>query len=954
MLKTVLRRLNGNRWKAISLLIGLILAISIAYCIPVYSDAVLQRILIKTLEDAQQTTGKYPAVLSFDYRIAGVKKDAVFIESTIDSAFDALCDEMPMSVQTHGKMLKYEMFRRKIEEENRSENVVLTYLEDFENHVHVVSGRMFNPERSDGVVEVVASNRQMVKTLLTLNKIYEYSSMYPDETDLLRLEIVGIVEPNDPSDLYWLTPFDQITGGMFTAREAFDAKIAENMTYARHVTQFTRLEVFDFYDIRTDTAKTVTALFNRANEQLNATFPKNLLTFGMVPAVETYLADSATVEVSMYILTIPIFILLAFYIIMVSRLKLQSEQSEISVMQSRGAGRGYILGLYLIESLILMTAAVGIGPLLGGFLCKIVGASNGFLEFVNRKALDFRMVPGAWYAVGATALLFLLITMIPAFFGAGVNIVESKRGKRKKKVPFYHKYFLDVLFLAVSLYGYSTMEAQRKVFSAMLAEGTVGSRSTDVLTYLSSTLFALGAGMLFLRVYPLLVNLLFRLGRRIWPAWAYSAMNRVARNRDCSYIMLFLIVTMSVGIFNTDAARSINNHIENNVRTTTGADVNYMPVWRKYDNTGRLVYAEAENNGNLVKIYDEGVLVQSIKVTYAELLSKSICELDGVEAAARVYRETDIPVRGNGANMENVDVMYVDPYEFGTVAFSTYDMNPYHLNAYLNAMSRNEEALVVSNNLMSQLGLKPGDSLTVTNAAGSITGTVIAGVDAWPGFEKYHETERGRVYETAFVVGNLSKLFFEHEIRPYSFWVKRAPGMTDAALYQTFTDSEFGLKSMESATQAVIQEKNSPTLQGTNGLLSVSFLTAIVICALGFMIYWIISIKSRTLQFGISRALGLSKAGIMKMLICEQLLVSGVAAAMGILIGKIGSVLFVPMLAVNYTTVEDIIPFKVVATRGDLIRIGCIVGGMLIVCIAVLSILVIRQKIDRAVKLGEE
>ena len=92
----------------------------------------------------------------------------------------------------------------------------------------------------------------------------------------------------------------------------------------------------------------------------------------------------------------------------------------------------------------------------------------------------------------------------------------------------------------------------------------------------------------------------------------------------------------------------------------------------------------------------------------------------------------------------------------------------------------------------------------------------------------------------------------------------------------------------------------------------------------------------------------------MKMLVCEQLLVSGVAAAMGILIGKVGSTLFVPMLAINYTSVEDIVPFKVVATSGDLIRISAIVGGMLLICIAVLSVMVIRQKIDRAVKLGEE
>ena len=83
MIKTVFRRLSGNRWKVLSLLVGLILAIAIAFCIPVYSDAILQRILTKTLEEVQTETGEYPAYLSVDYRIAGVKKDANAISSTI-------------------------------------------------------------------------------------------------------------------------------------------------------------------------------------------------------------------------------------------------------------------------------------------------------------------------------------------------------------------------------------------------------------------------------------------------------------------------------------------------------------------------------------------------------------------------------------------------------------------------------------------------------------------------------------------------------------------------------------------------------------------------------------------------------------------------------------------------------------------------------------------------------
>ncbi len=954
MIKTVLHRLNSNRWKVLSLLVGLILAISIAFCIPVYSDAILQRILIKTLEEVQQNTGKYPALLSYDYRMAGVKKDAVSIEATIDDVMNELHESLPMSTLTRGKMLKYEMFRRTVEETGKTENLVLTYLEDFENHVHLVSGRMFQSNRSDGVVEVVASNRVMVKSLLTMNTVYEYNSMYTDENESVRVEIVGVVEPNDASELYWLTPFDDITGGLFTGREVFDQKIAANPDYARHVTQFTNFEAFDYYDLKTDTVENVPRLFYQAEERLNASFPKDQLSLGMLAAVDEFVEESAVVEVSMYILTIPIFILLAFYIIMVSRLKLQSEQNEISVMQSRGAGRGYILSLYLIECLMLMACAVLIGPMLGLFLCKIIGASNGFMEFVNRKALDYRVVPTALLTVAGSALLFILITMIPAFFGAGVNILESKRGKKKKTIPFYHKYFLDILFLAVGMYGYYTMETQRQLMVSMLAEGTVGTRTTDVLTYLSSTLFALGAGMLFLRVYPLLVRLIFRIGRRIWPAWAYSTINRVARNRDCSYIMLFLIATMSVGIFSTDAAQSINSHIENNARTTIGSDIDYMPVWKKYDNNGNEIKMEADNNGNIIKIYDEGVLVQSIRVTYPELLSSSFQELDGVEAVSRVYRESGVTVRGNQSNQDDVDVMYIDPYDFGTVAFSVPNMNDYHLNAYLNVLMQNEDVLILSNNLMKSLKLEPGDSITVSNAAGSLKGTVLAGVDAWPGFDKYQESEKGRVTETYFVVGNLSYLLRDNEIRPYGFWIKRADGVTDAQLYQTLAESEFGIKTIESATQAVIEEKNSPTLQGTNGLLTVSFLTSLLICALGFMIYWIISIKSRTLQFGISRALGLSKAGVMKMLICEQLLVSGVAAGMGILIGKIGSTLYVPMLAINYTSAEDVIPFRVIATRGDLLRIGAILGGMLLICIVILSAMVIHQKIDRAVKMGEE
>ena len=60
-------------------------------------------------------------------------------------------------------------------------------------------------------------------------------------------------------------------------------------------------------------------------------------------------------------------------------------------------------------------------------------------------------------------------------------------------------------------------------------------------------------------------------------------------------------------------------------------------------------------------------------------------------------------------------------------------------------------------------------------------------------------------------------------------------------------------------TQALITEmKNDPMLQGTNGILTVGFVIVLLLCTVGFLIYWILSIQSRVLQFGIFRAMGMS------------------------------------------------------------------------------------------------
>ena len=57
MLSYVKNKLLNNIWMAVSLLIGNILLISIAACSPMYSDAVLQRMLQRNLQSEMESSG---------------------------------------------------------------------------------------------------------------------------------------------------------------------------------------------------------------------------------------------------------------------------------------------------------------------------------------------------------------------------------------------------------------------------------------------------------------------------------------------------------------------------------------------------------------------------------------------------------------------------------------------------------------------------------------------------------------------------------------------------------------------------------------------------------------------------------------------------------------------------------------------------------------------------------
>jgi putative ABC transport system permease protein len=297
--------------------------------------------------------------------------------------------------------------------------------------------------------------------------------------------------------------------------------------------------------------------------------------------------------------------------------------------------------------------------------------------------------------------------------------------------------------------------------------------------------------------------------------------------------------------------------------------------------------------------------------------------------------------------------MGIIPYEFGKTAWFRPDLLPFHWYAYLNLLTGSPTAVLVSKAFKEDCGASAGDPITISWGNGqSIEGTIYAFLDYWPSFDPNKKIDG--VKDPYFIVGNLKYMQDMNLVEPYQVWIKKKPGVSSNEIYNDIADKKIEIESVTDASQQIIAEKNDPMLQGTNGSLTLSFIITILITIIGFLIYWILSIKRRVLQFGIFRAIGLTSREIIGMIACEQFLITGSSILAGIELGNLASKIFVPLFQMVSAAEQKVPPFKVTSDVNDYIKLYFIVAFMLVVCFYIIGRLISKINVSQALKLGED
>lgn len=927
MLTLLFRKMRSTRWMVLCLFIGFLLAAGMMSTVPIYMDSSLQRILIKDMQAYQTETGLYPGEYVVTSSIS-VKDSNEQRRSAVNSMRE-LVDQQTARIhipQANSKTVLTDGFMYLITGKTARVKVIgMTGLAD---HAEIIQGRMFEPgQLPDGSFEIVC-NEECLKTLgMSFGGTYQLQNSFFSAAEPLTVTVVGVFRQASENDSYWSETMEDYLNALFMD---YDTMLGDYLSTG--LTTLSGAECrysFDYQKMDLNDLSSVT----KAIEEDRTVYSDAGMSFsmGISDILSEYAVRAANLKSMLWILQIPTIVMLAFYLFMVSQLNVEQEKNEIAVFKSRGASSAQIFAIYAMEAGVLGLATFIIAPFIGLLLCNFLGVSNGFLEFVNRTGLAAKLSIDAFIYALIAIVIFFITTMLPIIPASKLSIVKYKQSKAKVvKMALWEKLCIDIILIAGSLiWYYFTARSINRLF----ADGTYVSDGTiNPLYFVFSTMFIMGAGLLFIRIYPYLLRLIYYIGKRFWTVPQYIAITSVARSQGGRerFLMLFLSVTFALGIFSANTARAINNSRSDRIYYNTGADVVIDAYWR------------------LENVDDDS--------SYVEIDMDDYQNLEGVDIATRVLR-TDAKATCGGVQSNSADLMAIEPGKFSQTAWFRSDLLPVHWWNYCSALV-DYKAGVLASRSWEEKGVQLGDVVSVKIAGSdAVDLTVLAFVDYWPGInpsETIADERTGEETQRDFLVCNYNYLRRVTELQPYQIWLKMKDGATSEALYADIEAKHLKIQRITDSSQLLIEEKTDPALQGMNGALTLGFVVIMLMTVIGFLIYWIISIRSRTLQFGVLRAMGVTFREVISTLGWEQLLVSLVSIAMGFVIGGTASDLFVPMFRTMYNAADQVPPFRVQGDPGDYIKLYVIIAVMLIGGFLVLGGIIRRININKALKLGED
>ena len=790
----------------------------------------------------------------------------------------------------------------------------IAFIRDFEQHVKMLDGRLPNPKPdANGDIEAVMATSGLDELGLEVGDRIVVVHEWGGALRPVNMRITGRWYPTNPEETYWFYQLDYFNNAIVVPEQSFFDNVAKAYDGIAH--EYAWFMVFDVTAIRSNNVARVLDGINELRSRTATMLGNVRMEISPESLLKDYEVKLFFLKILLFVLSAPIIGIVLYYITISVGMIVDRQRNEIAILKSRGASTGQVVGVYLAEGALLGGLALIVGPILGMIVAQFIGRTYTFLVFSNRALLPVHVTPQTLqFALGAVGLSIGAM-LVPAVGAARHSIVTYKQEvARSTRPPFWQRWLVDFLILGVAGYGYYLLSQRQSI----LTLGEAGDVFSDPLLLLVPALFIFSCSLVFLRLFPLLIEALSRVGGRFFGVSVLLGLRHIGRMPgQYTRLVLLLTLTLALGTFAASVAMTLDRNYTDRVYYQTGSD---------------LLLVESGT-------FDE------ISETWSFQPVSDHLEVKPLKAVARVFRTTgNANITGRGRPQE-VKIMGLDPPDFAAVSWWREDFASEHFVALLNNLGSVDKGAIVDQKFLTDFKLKVGDSLVVNVKQKPVDFQITGVVNYWPTL--WPDTER-------FFVVNLDYLFDQIGAAPYDVWA-RTDGVTPPQdIVNQVRERDFIVSRFVDARETALRLRDDPGRTGIFGILTVGFIIAAVLTVLGFMLYSFLSAKRRMQQLGILRAMGLSIRQLISLFLFEQGFLIALGVAVGTLLGVLTGTLFIPFLQIKSEAHAGIPPFVVMTAWGDIAKIYVMFGVILAIALPAFIWMLARMKIHEAIKFGEE
>jgi putative ABC transport system permease protein len=904
-----LERLWQHTLLALWVLLGLVVAITLALSLPLYVDAVYSDLLSSRLANPP-----------FAYRIRYLGAwegniGASDVQTTDTAVHQGFVNTINYSVTRDASFIRIGTWNRTLEDGTRFGAVDLGAVNGVDDQMVISKGEWpVEGEPEDGRLPLLIpeimfyTNGLDVGTDLTL----QTSGAEPIEA-----RIAAMWRPTDPNDPAWIfTPkfFDEIIlVPMDTAWE-----IVEEIETP--VTEAAWYLVFDESQIGAADVDTLLTNTTAGLKTIETVLPGTR--FETPEAGLRAFNDEVTrFTLQLFIIIAPVGGLVLYFVSMVAGLLVNRQEAEDTRLSSRGMSRRSILALHFLMWLALVGTAFAIGVVASPFVVQLVGQTTSFLRFeTDTPDLEIVFTVEALVAglVAASSGLFL------AWRSTRRNVNSSRQLAARAQRAWWQRAYLDLLLLILALYVLYTLSQNRLRLQA-------DSPFSDPITFAGPTLFSLGMTLLFLRIYPFLLNIAGRLiayTRSIAVLMASRELTRsIGRYRGTLLMMAF---TLSLTGFTASMANTLDQSLQDTLQYRIGADLVLTTA----------IDAETEQEQNT----ETGEVTTTVTGFNAPPV-ENLYDIPGIESVSRIG-QFNARLATNGRNRLDGVALGVDRWAMASITPFREDYADDSLASLMNKLATARTGVLLSRQTMIEQNLAIGQVLTLeVQALDSwypMDVTVIDVVDYFPTIDPREHA--------FFLITNLTPIFEAvGSPLPFDVWLGLEPDADVNAVVTEVREIGFPVIRWQDPVTALSIAQAEPGRRGVFGFLSIGFLSAITLTLIATIIQNAAAYRAQSRQLGALQAMGLGSGTVSNYMLLLQGAAAGGSILCGTLIGALTTLLFLPLLDFS----GGLPPYLVrVAWDQVLVVYGAFAGAFLVVTLLT-TLSLSRQQLATVVRLGE-